>query len=222
MLKNDENIQKLNDSSRATILGGIRKATEGKTAKRSENPPVSYVRSLESTLQEDFQSHLEELKGEIMVARDLTSLVPLISDLIDKEGFREVICPEEKLGQSLRQNGLTIIPGVSLSENTALVITGCEYLVANLGAIIVSSAQAGSRRMFCYPPVHLVIADASRLVETLDEAYILLLEKHKQRLPSMISIIAGPSRTADIEKTLVLGAHGPKRLIVCLINAMKP
>ena len=43
-------------------------------------------------------------------------------------------------------------------------------------------------------------------------------EKYKTRLPSQITLITGPSRTADIEKTLVLGAHGPKELHVFILN----
>ena len=52
----------------------------------------------------------------------------------------------------------------------------------------------------------------------LKDGFNRLKEKYGQKLPSMISTITGPSRTADIEKTLVLGAHGPKELYVFLID----
>jgi L-lactate dehydrogenase complex protein LldG len=219
MLKIDDKIQIRNARSRSSILKNIRNATEGKTAKKIQPFSVSYVSGIEPSLKKEFISHLEELNGEIILADSRKDLIPLISDLIDKESVQNVICLEESLKLSLERNGFPDILGSTLSESTEMVISGCEYLVANLGAIVVSSAQAGSRRMFCYPPVHVVIADLSQMVGTLDEAYTLLLEKYKNRLPSMISIIAGPSRTADIEKTLVLGAHGPKRIVICLIEA---
>ena len=64
----------------------------------------------------------------------------------------------------------------------------------------------------------MVIAYASQLVLELKDAFKLLKTKYGEKLPTLISNITGPSRTADIEKTLVLGAHGPKELIVFLLD----
>jgi L-lactate dehydrogenase complex protein LldG len=63
-----------------------------------------------------------------------------------------------------------------------------------------------------------VLAYTSQLVPDLKDAFKLIKEKYGQQIPSMISTITGPSRTADIEKTLVLGAHGPKELFVFLLD----
>jgi L-lactate dehydrogenase complex protein LldG len=63
-----------------------------------------------------------------------------------------------------------------------------------------------------------VVAYASQLVLDLKDAFKLLKEKYGNNLPSMVSVTTGPSRTADIEKTLVLGAHGPKELFVFLLD----
>jgi len=95
-------------------------------------------------------------------------------------------------------------------------ITGCEYLVAETGSILVSSAQQGGRRLFIYPPAHIVIASKKQVVLSLEDGYAALSEKYQNNLPSQILLITGPSRTADIEKTLILGAHGPKELHVFL------
>jgi L-lactate dehydrogenase complex protein LldG len=69
-----------------------------------------------------------------------------------------------------------------------------------------------------YPHVHIVIAFTSQLVLDLKDAFKLLKVKYPETTPTMISNITGPSRTADIEKTLVLGAHGPKELYVFLLE----
>jgi L-lactate dehydrogenase complex protein LldG len=66
--------------------------------------------------------------------------------------------------------------------------------------------------------VHIVIAFTSQIVKDIDEGLILIKKKYKSGFPSMISLITGPSRTADIEKTLVYGAHGPKELILFLVD----
>jgi len=81
---------------------------------------------------------------------------------------------------------------------------------------LVSSATESGRQMNVFPPVHIVLAHVSQLVDYLTDALVALQEKYGTELPSAISTITGPSRTADIEKTLVLGAHGPKEFIVFL------
>jgi L-lactate dehydrogenase complex protein LldG len=74
------------------------------------------------------------------------------------------------------------------------------------------------RSMTVFPPVHVVVAFTSQLVPDLKSAFQLIKNKYNGKLPSMLSAITGPSRTADIEKTLVLGAHGPKELYVFLVQ----
>jgi L-lactate dehydrogenase complex protein LldG len=70
--------------------------------------------------------------------------------------------------------------------------------------------------MNVFPPIHIVIAHASQIVNYPEDALNAMQEKYGEHLPSCISTITGPSRTADIEKTLVLGAHGPKEFVVFL------
>jgi L-lactate dehydrogenase complex protein LldG len=89
-------------------------------------------------------------------------------------------------------------------------------LVAHLGSVLVSSAQISGRRLNVFPETHIVVADQSQLTDYLDSALEKLQNKYKNELPSLISNITGPSRTADIEKTLVMGMHGPKTLIVII------
>ena len=68
------------------------------------------------------------------------------------------------------------------------------------------------------PPVHVVVATPEQIVATLADAFDALRERHESALPSMLSFITGPSRTGDIERILVLGAHGPKELFVILVG----
>ena len=97
-------------------------------------------------------------------------------------------------------------------------ITACEALVSQTGSILVSSATSGGRGLSILPHVHVVIATVDQIVATLGEALHQAKERHAGRLPSMLSFITGPSRTGDIERILVLGAHGPKELIVILVG----
>lgn len=97
-------------------------------------------------------------------------------------------------------------------------LTTCEALLARTGSIMLSSANSGGRRLSIYPEKHLVVARTSQLVPDIKDGLKLLRQKYAPKLPSMISMVSGPSRTADIEKTLVLGAHGPKQLVLFLID----
>jgi L-lactate dehydrogenase complex protein LldG len=74
------------------------------------------------------------------------------------------------------------------------------------------------RKIIAYPEIHLVVATASQLVPDIKRGIQLLRRKYGEEFPSLVSLITGPSRTADIEKTLVMGAHGPKELYIFLID----
>lgn len=97
-------------------------------------------------------------------------------------------------------------------------VTSCESIVAQLGAILVSSATSGGRALSILPHVHVVVAEASQVVPDLGSALALAKARHGDRMPSMLSFITGPSRTGDIERILVLGAHGPKELFLILVG----
>ena len=97
-------------------------------------------------------------------------------------------------------------------------LTACETLVAQTGSILVSSATCGGRALSILPHVHVVVATLDQIVPTLAAAFQAVRDRHAGRLPSMLSFITGPSRTGDIERILVLGAHGPKELIILLVG----
>lgn len=102
-------------------------------------------------------------------------------------------------------------------EQCDVGITECDLLVAQTGGVVVTSRSAGGRALSVLPPHHVVLARAEQLVPDLPAAFAWLQQRYAPDFPSMISFITGPSRTGDIERILVLGAHGPKRLtIFCL------
>jgi L-lactate dehydrogenase complex protein LldG len=63
-----------------------------------------------------------------------------------------------------------------------------------------------------------VIARADQVMGDLADAFVFIQQRNSDRMPSMISFITGPSRTGDIERILVLGAHGPKELVLILVG----
>lgn len=103
-------------------------------------------------------------------------------------------------------------------EGSDAGLTTCESIVAQLGSILVSSRSSGGRALSVLPHVHVVIAEASQVVPDLGAALALVKARHGTDMPSMLSFITGPSRTGDIERILVLGAHGPKELFLILVG----
>jgi L-lactate dehydrogenase complex protein LldG len=103
------------------------------------------------------------------------------------------------------------------AKDVPLGISPCESLVAESGSIVVSTALSG-RASTILPPVHLVVARPDQLVPDIETSMARLRERYGKQLPSSISWITGPSRTADIEKILVLGAHGPRRLALLIVG----
>jgi L-lactate dehydrogenase complex protein LldG len=96
-------------------------------------------------------------------------------------------------------------------------ITECDALVAQTGSVLLTSRSAGGRALSVLPGHHVVLARRQQLVGDLYEAYELVKRRYTPGFPSMIALVTGPSRTGDIERTIVLGAHGPKKLtVLCL------
>ncbi len=100
-------------------------------------------------------------------------------------------------------------------------ITFCESLISRFGSVVISTGLKCGRRMPAFAEAHIVLAFCSQIVPGIKEALAGIKNRYGKKMPSMISTITGPSRTADIEKTLVMGAHGPKNIFVFLIDDNK-
>jgi len=103
---------------------------------------------------------------------------------------------------------------VAAMEQCDASITECDALVAQTGSVLITSRSAGGRALSVLPPHHVVLVTRAQMVPDLPAAYVVLRAKYGNHFPSFMSFITGPSRTGDIERILVLGAHGPKRLTV--------
>jgi len=100
-------------------------------------------------------------------------------------------------------------------ESAQATISACEALVAQTGSVLVSAA-CGGRGASVVAPVHIVVATIHQLLPDIDAALARAQERGTVAQNSFLCLITGSSRTADIEKILVMGAHGPRRLIVVL------
>ena len=113
--------------------------------------------------------------------------------------------------------GLDIKAHMNTLAAADLAITTCDYLVADTATLVFSSKTHPSRMLTLLPPVILVITSLETLLPNLAALYKQSDISEVQRQSSLV-FFTGPSRTADIEKKLVLGVHGPKALTVLVVD----
>ncbi len=89
--------------------------------------------------------------------------------------------------------------------------------IAETGTLMLLSGENSPTLMNFMPDLHLVVLEESRLLGTCEEAWA-LMRRESNALPRAINLITGPSRTGDIEQTILLGAHGPRRLVILLVK----
>ena len=167
-----------------------------------------------------FQANTAELKADFQLYNSAEETRQALVRLRDAEGWKRVACHSGDLTNA-------ICPPLNLPllrtdrpydvhelEACDVGISECDALIAQTGSVLVTSRSAGGRALSVLPPHHVVLARREQLVADLPAAFELLKEKYADNYPSMITFITGPSRTGDIERILVLGAHGPKKLTI--------
>jgi L-lactate dehydrogenase complex protein LldG len=183
-------------------------------------PPVGQI--LEQQI-ELFQKNVEDLKAGFRVCASLSEAAQHVKNLAAAGGWEKIGRHSGELTDAVaRDLGLPEVLtdhgyAVNDLESCDAGLTGCEALVAQTGSVLVSAPSAGGRALSVLPPHHIVLARRSQVVPDLSVALQRMQEKFKDKFPSFLSFISGPSRTGDIERILVLGAHGPKKLTILLL-----
>jgi L-lactate dehydrogenase complex protein LldG len=166
----------------------------------------------------EFAENFSRISGRFIYCADIAELTVQLEQLITAQSWAQVFCREPQLLPILEKplKGILIMDDLPEAD---VSITTCEALIARTGSILMSSAQESGRTVSVYAPVHICIAYSGQLVYDIRDGLEMLSVKYKDRMPSFITLATGPSRTADIEKTLVVGVHGPKDVYVFLVDA---
>ena len=202
-------------SARKEILNRLKKAVHEEPEQPDFEAPVYFP--IEQALEIAFKENLEKVNGSVHLFDSEKALFAELNEFLKKFQVETIICNETELQQQLNKFSISFTAASSLPSNIEVGITSCEFLIAHTGSVMVSAAMGGGRQLSVYPPVHIVIARKEQIVDYLGAAYTNIQNKYGQKLPSQITLITGPSRTADIEKTLVMGAHGPRELHVFIV-----
>lgn len=170
-----------------------------------------------------FAKSASDLMATFKLVKDVNALNGELRALRDVEGWKRVATHRTATTNSgVGALGLPVLLTDEAYDKAELErcdvgISECDALVAQSGTVVVTSRTAGGRALSCLPPHHVVIARREQLVPDLPTAFALIKKRYGEKFPSMISFITGPSRTGDIERILVLGAHGPKKLTILCV-----
>jgi L-lactate dehydrogenase complex protein LldG len=207
-------------SSKENILKKIRKALTQSTPlpfPKSEGTD-SVFQPLQQEPEVEFAEQFTKLQGRFIFCINQQELAFQVNSLVKKQDWNKVYCVEDKLIASFADQLAGRLVKTDL-PNCDVSITGCDYLVARTGSIVMSAAQQSGRNTSVYAPIHICIAFTNQLVYDAKDALQGIKDKYGDNLPSLITFATGPSRTADIEKTLVVGVHGPKEVYLFLVES---
>ena len=158
-----------------------------------------------------FAQEFINMQGKFAFCIDEADMLQQLEQLITDKQWAKIYCNTDKWNEKF-SNTINL-------ESCDASITDCEFLVARTGTIVMSAAQQSGRTVSVYAPIHICIAYTNQLVYDVKDALQSLKEKYTGNIPSLITFATGPSRTADIEKTLVTGVHGPKEVYCFLVEA---
>lgn len=226
-----------NTAARESIFQSIRAhlaASAANDALESEihheiasRPRAAVSEHSEVSLIESFQENVEAVDGHCIVARNESEVLQALADIITKlhdtklKASRIAISDAPEVERLLRLSGIdfaevAVAPSASDVFGYDVGISRVQAGIAETGTLLLDSSLERHRLVSLVPPVHIAIIDASQLVATLGEALARLREV--EQVSPIVTLVTGPSRTADIELTLAIGVHGPQELFV-IVNA---
>lgn len=220
-------------SSREDILRKIREGLSTDEARRAayaaerpETPEVwPRLNPDAGAMAERFISELEAVQGEVLRVRTVEEAKRQLESLLDQSGYATLGAIDSpiirELTAALPAERLAWVGPDWTPERIATLPVGvipAELLLADTGSCMVAAKTANERLMCYLPPACIVIGTAKQLAEHMPAAWSDVAAKAADKeLRGEFVFITGPSRTADIEKILILGVHGPKRLVVILV-----
>jgi L-lactate dehydrogenase complex protein LldG len=210
--------------SRENILHKVRTAL-GRSVDQAPPPappPLICIPSIGMDAKiESFLDRLEALAGKTCHVRSMADALEYVRRVVDG---RPAVASNAPL---LVECGVTSLPSVrsglrnreelrALCSTAAVGITSADYCLADTGTLVMIASPDEARLISLLPPVHIAVVNAERMLSGLDEL-LATVPLPAERSSSMV-LITGPSRTADIEQTLVRGVHGPGEIHVVVIS----
>lgn len=224
------NTQQQSDKAKNTILAKLKKQVSG--ADYTKLPKEQGYQYPDLTKKEhigQFVSLLEANHAQV-IKLDEANIANVVSHELKTRGISTLLfgknTPYTAQMINIDSNIKTEAFNFSLTNNqknkdklfndTPASITSAHSAIAATGSIVLWPTPDEPRTLSLVPPVHFVIVDTTTLYQ--DFATLITEQQWQNNLPTNVVLVSGPSKTADIQQTLAYGAHGPKELIVLLLN----
>ncbi len=214
-------------AARQAIFSRIRKAQQ-----RSAEPTQGELDAVQEYLRRhpsgprpaigpDMIQHFKEqalrMSDTVADIGSLNEAPAAVAQYLDELGIAKKAIAWNTLSE-LGWSGAGIAVEFRVPKNEDLVgITGAFCAVAETGSLLLLSSPDTFASASLLPETHIAILPASRIVAAMEDAFALVRSEHGE-LPRATNFISGPSRTGDIEQTIVLGAHGPYRVHVLIVR----
>ena len=167
-----------------------------------------------------FAQNFKDIGGIFIYLDDENEFADCLRQLAPENGWEPLWCTSPTMQALLERHNIPYTQSSERDPKQKLVsLTDCECLVAQTGSILLSDKLAGSRQTYALPDVLLVFATTDQIAGGMKEAFRYVRKNHGNKLPSQLTFVTGPSRTTDIEQTLVIGANGIRQIAVFLVDA---
>lgn len=215
------------NGARDEILGNIRRslgrgALDAKTRaaleERLAQPPLHVQPALPEPLAERFAAQVRRVSGTCVHVATLDEAVRAVTAYLAEHGLpRQLVLAPDPFLMSLPWPVDLRVEYRAARGQDQVGLTGAFAGVAETGSLVLLSGPASPTTLNFLPDVHVVLLRRDRIVRHIEDVWS-LMRKECATPPRAVNFITGPSRTADIEQTLQLGAHGPRRLHVILLG----
>lgn len=167
-----------------------------------------------------FAQNFKDIGGIFIYLEDENEFADCLRQLAPENGWEPLWCASPAMQALLERHGISYSQSPEREPKQKLVsLVDCECLVAQTGSILLSDELAGSRQAYALPDVLLVYATTDQIAGGIKEAFRYVRKHHGNKFPSQLTFVTGPSRTTDIEQTLVIGANGTRQVAVLLVDA---
>jgi L-lactate dehydrogenase complex protein LldG len=173
-----------------------------------------------------FKEKAELLSAEVYRMTSFAQAFGLLAGLYHQFGLcyggplkTAVVCPpwleRDQLAAAVTAGGGEILANISGEGEKALIgIAGADWAIAETGTLVQDATDVYLRMVISLPLINIIFANTASLVPDLNSA----LNRYEGAMPGYLAFITGPSRTADIERVLTIGVHGPERLIAIFVD----
>ena len=208
-------------SARENILARIAKARgQAATADIEDvirRHPRGPIPPLEKNLAQRFGEQATRLASDVAGAATMTEVPGLVARYLSERGLpMQAVCWPGLAALDWRAAGIAAQARAARGDDM-VGITGAFAGIAETGTLMLLSGPQTPATASLLPETHIAVVEKARIVATMEDAWDRLRNEHG-KLPRAVNFVSGPSRTADVEQTVTLGAHGPYRVLIIVVG----